>query len=486
MTTVSIPLPPDGVGEFRAIKRDVPKLLVRFLLLFTSFYGLFLTLSVPWSLRAVIFDEIRYTAMGPFAYVWGGMLLIFGTAVMVRWCAVQALAFWEYDKRILNGAAVNHDQTPFVSIMVPAFNESDTIIPAIHSLVNLDYPSYEVTIIDDGSTDDTYAKALLLAGDYGRCTVRVLTKPNGGKWSALNLAYNESKADYLLCVDADSRLSSDALRRLVARLSEPGVAGVAGQVTVRNRDRLLNRIQAAEYLLGNGGMRMALSHLGLVTVVPGPIGLYRRSVLEEIKQLPCNQGEAAGHGVSAGRMSGPLSGETFAEDFQLSLSCLALGHKVVYEPRAIAYTKCPHTVEGLLNQRYRWMRGTWQVLRVYARDLRPRNRALPSAQLPTLHHIMMLLYTVDVYVVPILNFFFWFALAGCAAMGLNLSGIAAWIGAVSLLNVTTALLYILLQDDDISILAVVPLLDIYQALLVNSAWFIGGIDELRQSRMSWS
>ena len=110
MATMIIPLPPDGAGEFRAIKRELPKLLVRLLLFFTSFYGLFITLSVPWSLRAVIFDEIRYASMGPLAYVWGGMLLTFGTALMVRWCAVQALAFWEYDKRILNGAAVNHDQ----------------------------------------------------------------------------------------------------------------------------------------------------------------------------------------------------------------------------------------------------------------------------------------------------------------------------------------------------------------------------------------
>ena len=190
--------------------------------------------------------------------------------------------------------------------MVPAFNESDTIIPAIHSLVNLDYPAYEVIVIDDGSKDDTYAKALSLAGDYGHCTVRVITKPNAGKWSALNRAYHESKADYLLCVDADSRLSSDALRMLVPRLSEPGVVGVAGQVTVRNRDRLLNRLQAAEYLLGNGGMRMALSYLGLVTVVPGPVGLYRRSVLEEIQQLPCNQREAASHGVGEGKVEGPF------------------------------------------------------------------------------------------------------------------------------------------------------------------------------------
>jgi hypothetical protein len=79
-----IPLPPDGAGEFRAIKRELPKLLVRLLLFFTSFYGLFITLSVPWTLRAVIFDEIRSASMGPLAYVWGGMLLTFGTALMVR------------------------------------------------------------------------------------------------------------------------------------------------------------------------------------------------------------------------------------------------------------------------------------------------------------------------------------------------------------------------------------------------------------------
>ena len=486
MATMIIPLPPDGAGEFRAIKRELPKLLVRLLLFFTSFYGLFITLSVPWSLRAVIFDEIRYASMGPLAYVWGGMLLTFGTALMVRWCAVQALAFWEYDKRILNSTAVNHGQTPFVSIMVPAFNESDTIIPAIHSLVNLDYPSYEVIVIDDGSKDDTYAKALSLAGDYGHCTVRVITKPNAGKWSALNRAYHESKADYLLCVDADfapqqrrsTHVGPKAERARSGRRRRPGdgqKSRSSAQPAPGSRIPPRQWRHAHGPQLPGAGDRRSRTDRALQTISAGG---NPATTLQPARSREPWRGE--------GKVEGPLSGETFAEDFQLSLSCLALGHKVVYEPRAIAYTKCPHTVEGLLSQRYRWMRGTWQVLRIYARDLRPWNRELPSTRVPTLHHIMVTLYTVDVYLVPILNFFFWLALAGCAAMGLNLTGIAQWIGAVSLLNVMTALLYVLLQDDDPAILTMVPFLDIYQALLVNCAWVIAAIDELRRSRMSWS
>ena len=473
------------IGEHRAIQHEIPHTLIRFLLIFTGVYGAIITLSVPWSLRAVIFDEIRYASMGPAAYLWGGLLLVFGTAVMLRWCFVQAVAFREYDRRILSGTPTDLSVQPFVSILVPAFNEVDTIEPALRSLIALDYPAYEVIVVDDGSTDDTYARASAFEGDHGHCRVRVITKPNGGKWSALNCAYLASRGQYVLCVDADSRLCSAALRRLVPRLNEPGVAGVAGQVTIRNRDRLLNRLQAAEYLLGNGGMRMALSHLGLVTVVPGPIGLYRRSVLEEVRLLTSNQPGPAGHDGEGGVM-GPLSSETFAEDFQLSLSCLALGYKVVYEPRAIAYTKCPHTVEGLLSQRYRWMRGTWQVLRVYGRDLRHHGQAPSSRNTPTLRHIMMMLYTVDIYIVPMLNFFFWIALAGCAAAGLNLAGIAHWIGAVSLLNMMTAMIYAILQEDDPLIVAFVPALDIYQALLINCAWVIAAIDELRRSRMNWS
>ncbi len=232
-------------------------------------------------------------------------------------------------------------------------------------------------------------------------------------------------------------------------------------------------------------MRMALSRIGLVTVVPGPIGLYRRRILEQIERLPCNRREVESHGDMQGKVYGPLSGETFAEDFQLSLTVLALGYKVVYEPRAFAYTKAPESVEGLMNQRYRWMRGTWQVFMIYLRDLR-HVAPLKKKTFPTLNQLMMCLYTIDIYFVPILNFFFWVAIVAAAISGEQMSGIFIWIGAVSLLNLMTAMTYVLMQDEDLRLLPLVFILDVYQSLLVNIAWVIAGIDEARGTQMKWS
>ena len=93
---------------------------------------------------------------------------------------------------------------------------------------------------------------------------------------------------------------------------------------------IITRLQALEYVISNGGLRTAQSHLGSVMSVPGPIGLYRRSNLEQIAKLADKLAEH----VKRGHVAGPLSDETFAEDFQLSLTTLALHGRIVYEPRA--------------------------------------------------------------------------------------------------------------------------------------------------------
>jgi cellulose synthase/poly-beta-1,6-N-acetylglucosamine synthase-like glycosyltransferase len=444
-------------------------MLVNTLAAITLIYGFVLMLVLPWSVH----DAVSFGSMKP---TWGVLIGLFGSMFMVRWCIVQFLAFREHDKR-------QHQPTdtsirmPFVSILVPAHNESETIVSAIHSLISLDYPRYEVIVIDDGSSDDTYDRALPLAGPRGRCTVSVFRKPNGGKWSALNLAFSKSKGELILCVDADSRLAKDALARLIPRLSEPGVVGACGQVTIRNRDNLLTRFQAIEYLLGNGGMRTALSAVGLVTVVPGPIGLYKRKILEEIARMPGNEQGSS----DDARVYGPLSDATFAEDFQLSLSALALGGRIVYEPRANAYTKCPDKVDALMSQRYRWMRGTWQVFHIYLRHMRP----IARVKAKRLDYLMMSIYPIDIYLAPILNFFFWASLAVAAASGVSLTLIVSWIGAVTLLNIMTASIYVLAHDDDFSLLPLIAFLDLYQCILVNAAWVIAAIDEFRGARMKW-
>ena len=353
---------------------------------------------------------------------------------------------------------------------------------AIRSLIALDYPRYEVVVIDDGSKDDTYAIAKRHEGDYDRCTVRVYSKLNGGKWSALNFGYDHSSGELLLCVDADSRLVPDTLWIAVARMrQDPDIVGVAGQVTIRNRVNTLLRFQALEYVLGNGGMRMALSQFGVVTIVPGAIGLYKRSIFEKIAALPCNQRQVESHGEVSGKVFGPLSGETFAEDFQLSLSSLALGGKVVYEPRALAFTKGPDHFDSLISQRYRWMRGTWQVMRIYLRDL----RSHAAEKNPRLDWVVAGCYTIDIFLIPLVNFGFWAWLVMAAAWGVDLIGVVTWLLAIALLNFMAATVYALVQEDDLALTPLSLFMDLYLTVVVNSGWAIAAIDEARGTRMKW-
>lgn len=443
----------------------------------TLVYGAVLTVALPWSVLQTADTWAGSPTNGWVGQVGGIVLTAIGSLMMLRWCITQGIAFVSHE-RIRRRRPTPLPSPPFVSILVPAWNESDTIISAIHSLIALDYPHYEVIVVDDGSSDDTFAKASRLAGDYGRCLVRVFRKDNGGKWSALNYAFRQSSGALILCVDADSRLSHDALAVLVPRLQEPGVVGVSGQVAIRNRTNLLTRLQALEYLLSNGGMRMALSHLGLVTVVPGPIGLYKRTILEQIERLPGNR---HGQPLSGGSVYGPLSDETFAEDFQLSLSALALGGRIVYEPRACAYTKCPDRIETLISQRYRWIRGTWQVFALYLRNLRPLARRKGGLLDP----VMMMIYPIDIYCLPLVGFVVLGSVVGAIASGLSLGIVAEWLLAIGLLNGLTATVHVLEQDEELSLLPLVLLIDLYQSLLVNFAWVIAALDEVRGARMKW-
>jgi len=465
---------------FRARRRSVPRALVNFLAVATFAYGLSLLFTLPWSMKEAAFSESGLAATGLLGHIKAVLLVAVGTFILLRWIIIQGLAFTELN-RVRRSHPMEPGALPFVSILVPAYNESETVEAALQSLIHLDYPAYEVIFVDDGSSDDTYAKARPIAGKYGHCTVQVFTKPNGGKWSALNFAYEKARGDLLLFVDADSGLARDALKVMVPRLLSSGAAAVSGQVTIRNRINMLTRFQSMEYLLGNGGMRTALSALGVVTVVPGPIGLYRREILEEIRRLPGTQPKDAAS-RKPGDAFGPLSGETFAEDFQLSLSALALGGRIVYEPRAYAYTKCPEDISALMNQRYRWFRGTWQVYAIYWRQL----RHLKKEKIRYLPTIMSLFYPLDIYLVPILNLAFWGSIAFSAVSGASLDDVMTWIGSVSLLNVMTATIYILEQDDEIELLPFVPFLDLYQSFLVNSAWIVAAIDEVRGTRMKWS
>jgi poly-beta-1,6-N-acetyl-D-glucosamine synthase len=365
--------------------------------------------------------------------------------------------------------------SPYVSILVPCFNEGETICPAMESLLELDYPSYEIVVINDGSTDDTFRKAKQYEGKYGGVSVRVFDKPNGGKWSALNFAFQRAAGELILCVDADSRLAKCSLRWMVNRLADPKVAAVAGQVRVRNRDRVITQLQALEYQMGNGAVRMGQSLFGTVLVIAGPLGLFRRSVMEEVL-LKYSYSDC-----SADAVTGPYEGDTFAEDFDLSLAILCLGGRIVYEPDAVSFTKAPDRIFSLINQRYRWLRGSFQVLRKFIRRSRSDRGQMPPKRLLAW---ICLTYLPDLTLMPVVYFISLLLFLFALSSNLLVPAVAIF-AAVLLVQSCLAAFFLSMHRDRLSLLRVLPLLDVYCTLLLGSAWAISVLDELRGSKMRW-
>ena len=234
---------------------------------------------------------------------------------------------------------------PLVSLIIPAFNEAKVIEKTINSLLELSYSSKEIIIVDDGSTDNTHKLVKKIAK---KSPIKVISKPNGGKWSALNKGIEKAKGEIIVCIDADTVLVKDAIEHLIPHFTNKDIAAVAGNIKVGNRRKIITKLQALEYVLDINLLRRSESTLSKITVVPGPLGAFRKSVLEEV---------------------GMYSADTFAEDADLTMAILRAGYKIKYEMNALGYTEVPATLLDLGKQRYRWYRGQIQVLKKHGKAL---------------------------------------------------------------------------------------------------------------------
>ena len=226
---------------------------------------------------------------------------------------------------------------PGVSVVVPAYNEEVGIAAAVRSLAASDYPTLEIVLVDDGSTDGTSAtvEALGLPG------VRVIRQANAGKPSALNTGIAAATHDVLVLVDGDTVFEPDAMKALVAPLADLQVGAVSGNTKVGNRRGLLGRWQHTEYVIGFNLDRRMFDILHCMPTVPGAIGAFRRETLEQ---------------------AGGVSDDTLAEDTDLTMAICRAGWRVVYAPEARAWTEAPATLGQLWKQRYRWCYGTMQAM----------------------------------------------------------------------------------------------------------------------------
>ncbi len=252
-----------------------------------------------------------------------------------------ALLFYFSNER---KGALPLEQFPFVSILMPAHNESSILYPVIEQMVELNYPNYEIIIINDGSSDDTAEVIKNLTAKYP--IVRGIDlKPNCGKANALYLGLIASKGEILVGVDADSYLDKNAIRYLVSHFVNPNngerVGAVTGNPRVRNRGSLLGKLQLCEYASIISLIKRTQRVLGKVMTVSGVCVAYRKRAL-----LDC----------------GFWDRDMMTEDIAVTWKLEKKFWDIRYEPRALCWMLVPETVKGLWRQRKRWSEGGLEVI----------------------------------------------------------------------------------------------------------------------------
>jgi cellulose synthase/poly-beta-1,6-N-acetylglucosamine synthase-like glycosyltransferase/spore germination protein YaaH/peptidoglycan/xylan/chitin deacetylase (PgdA/CDA1 family) len=238
------------------------------------------------------------------------------------------------------------DDAPLVSIIVPAYNEEVNAVQSLNNLLKCTYPRFEIIFVDDGSADATYENVKAAFANHS--LVKVFTKKNGGKASALNYGIGQSHADYVVCIDADTKLASDAVSMLMRNFfpstnsvnKGSTIGAVAGVVKVGNEVNMLTQWQSIEYITSQNFDRKGFAYANAITVIPGAIGAFKKDAIIE---------------------AGGFTTDTLAEDCDITLRILKAGYTVANEPKAIAYTEAPETLKQFMKQRNRWSFGVMQT-----------------------------------------------------------------------------------------------------------------------------
>jgi cellulose synthase/poly-beta-1,6-N-acetylglucosamine synthase-like glycosyltransferase/spore germination protein YaaH/peptidoglycan/xylan/chitin deacetylase (PgdA/CDA1 family) len=280
---------------------------------------------------AFMFDVYRWIRSGIAFIFMAGILLVSGRALIIGFLALAEK---------LRPAPEDHPEyKPQVSVLIPAYNEEAVIVQTVRAALDSHYPKLEVLVVDDGSTDRT---AELVQDNFGRDPrVRLLLQSNHGKPGALNHGLAEASGEIVVSIDADTIVDPEAIPRLVRHFAEPNVGAVAGNVKVSNRNRWLTRWQALEYITSQNLEKRAFDLLNCIPVVPGAVGAWRTDLL---------------------RGAGGFSGDTVAEDTDLTLTIRRNGWKILYDEDAIGRTEVPDTIDALIRQRFRWTFGTLQAV----------------------------------------------------------------------------------------------------------------------------
>jgi len=393
-----------------------------------------------------------------FVKIGSGLILFFTTIIILRY---MFLLFFSILKLIFKSSR-NVDlrkipTTNKITIIVPAYNEEVVIETSIKSLLEQTYPNLEILVVDDGSTDMTYIKAKKYEFDNGSRSLRVLTKPNGGKAKAINHGIVNSKGSLIMVVDADSKLDNNAVLLMSRYFADEEIAAVAGSVYVSNQNNLWTKLQALEYIEGLNMVRNGQAFLKLVNIIPGPIGMFRKKALYDV---------------------GLYDSDTFAEDCDVTLKLIAKGYKIDFEPEAVAYTEAPDSLLDLIKQRYRWTRGILQAIKKH-KSLLWHFKINPSATFTMWYMLFESVFWpfMDIWT----NMFIIYV---SLTSGFSIL-IFYWWSMFTILDITGALYCVLVTGERISLIFYAIYYRLFFIEIINIAKILSTFEEWFGIEMSW-
>jgi poly-beta-1,6-N-acetyl-D-glucosamine synthase len=235
--------------------------------------------------------------------------------------------------------------SPPATVLMAAFNEEEHIVETIKGCLAIEYPKFEIVIVNDGSTDATLEKIRPFA-KVGM--VRLIDKKlNEGKAMALNDAIPLTTGEVILIIDADAVPDPAILKMLVPHFHSPRVGAVTGNPRVANRNSLLSKMQAIEFTSIVSLQRRGARVWGKLLTMSGVVGAFHRTALYDV---------------------GFFSPQMVTEDIDLTWKLQLKFYDIRYEPRAIVWMRVPVSLRGLWRQRRRWSKGLAQVLRRHGRE----------------------------------------------------------------------------------------------------------------------
>ncbi len=264
------------------------------------------------------------------------------------------------DNREKLGLKGSSNLIPTMSLIVPAYNEGHNIEKTLDSLKGLEYPEgkLEIIVVDDGSTDSTLELARKKAKEFRN--MKVLTKKNSGKASALNFGMSKSRGKYVAVVDADTLLAKDALINSVRYFDDDSVGAVTSHVLCSRRDRFWERMQNLELMMISFSRKLE-EYANIIWVTPGPLSVYRKDILEKI---------------------GGFDEKILVEDVEVAWKLNKNGYKVRMALDAFSYSLYPSSFSVWWKQRLRWTIGGIQTLVKYKSSIKDMSNSVGSFFVP--------------------------------------------------------------------------------------------------------